>query len=90
MRGAIGESVNKTFRLRRDSVRRAEKRAIDERRSLTDVVEEALERYGTGPADDVGAGLLANARKRRDARRRQFEGRFPGGGPLTRDEAYER
>ena len=90
MRGAHGEAVNKTFRLRLEWVRRAEKRAIDEQRSLTDVVEEALERYGAVQADDGAARLVANARKRTAERRGQLAGRFPAAPPLTRDEAYER
>jgi hypothetical protein len=90
MRGAHAERVNKTFRLRLEWVKKAEKRAIDEQRSLTSVVEEALERYAAGSEDDGAARLIANARARTGERRRQFGGRFPEGGPLTRDQAYER
>lgn len=90
MQSAHAERVNKTFRLRLDWVRKAEKRAIDERRSLNTVIEEALERYAAGSGESGAARLFENARARMAARRRQFGGRFPEGGPLSRDQAYER
>ena len=85
-----GELVNKTFRLRSDWVKQAEKRAIDENRSLTEVVEEAIERYGSASGLGGGTRLVANARARTEQRRRQFGGRFPDAGPLSRDSTYER
>ena len=90
MKPAQGELVNKTFRLRLDWIKKAEKRAIDEQRSLTDVVAEALERYGAAPDQDAAAQLIGNARSRAADRLRQLGGRFHGEAPLSRDQAYER
>ena len=62
MRAASPKPVkNATFRIPKAVLVRARKRAIDEERSLTDVVVKALEAYGAKQAGAPGARLLADA-----------------------------
>ena len=75
---------NATFRVPKTVWQRAKKRAIDEERSLNDVIVKALEEYA-GPPKGSGARLVADAdrfvkRRGPNAPWRQF----------TKDELHER
>ncbi|MBI3180815.1 MAG: hypothetical protein HYZ28_01590 [Myxococcales bacterium] len=77
---------NKTFRLRSELLRRAERRAAAEDRSLNELVESLLESYVSAPARDPIEAMLAQAERLAGERGpvEPFEWTF------TRDELHER
>jgi hypothetical protein len=85
-RSERGALKNATFRVPRTVWQRAKKRAIDEERSLNDVVVKALESYGgvdTGSqplADFLSLARALTSRQRKGRPSRSF----------TRDELHER
>lgn len=75
---------NATFRVPKAVWHRAKKRALDEDRSLNDVVVEALEAY-SGAAGDPAAEVLADA----DAFVKRRGPNAPAR-PFTRDELHDK
>lgn len=76
---------NKTFRLPADLIRRAQRKALAEERSLSQVVVELLREYVGSPRSGVEAMSLHV-----EQIRRKLGGRRPAAYRWSRDSLYER